>query len=69
MSRPTCAECDRPITIRLNGGRRYAHPSRDGHDLCQRCYDAELERARARRLAEQWQLDVTLARVRGWIDS
>lgn len=43
-----CTQCGRRIVARLNG--RIVAPKAD-HDLCQRCYDSEVERARAARLA------------------
>ena len=48
-----CA-CGRVIVVRLNG--RYRKPCDRDHDLCMRCYGAEMDRAAAVLLAGQERL-------------
>lgn len=55
MFKPTLCECGRPIVVKFNG--RYRKPHDRDHDLCMRCYGAEVERARAHHLFQDGNVD------------
>jgi len=50
-----CSECGRPIVAfvirRVSAGKRKITPTLD-HDLCQKCWKAELDRNRPKRVNE-----------------
>jgi hypothetical protein len=52
----TLCACGRAIVVRLPSGQgrrnRYARPRDRDHDLCMRCYQAEMDAQAARRLGD-----------------